>query len=187
MVECYSPVFVRGLCRPHYNKWYQGSLRGRDVGYAPAANTNDRTLLTRIFDYTEKNSGVYFLNTECWRWTNRLNGHGYGVLTYKGKTQLAHRAVWEAIKGPVPSGLECDHLCRNRWCVNPEHIELISHRENVLRGNSVVAANAKKTQCKNGHEFSPENTAKDVRGGRVCKTCRHLYYKANYQPRRSSL
>lgn len=85
----------------------------------------------------------------------------------------SHRFAYELLVGPVPEGMQLDHLCRNRWCCNPEHLELVTPRENTLRGVGPSAVNAVKTHCKNGHEFTPENTRVDQRTGeRGCWTCR---------------
>jgi hypothetical protein len=86
--------------------------------------------------------------------------------------QYAHRAVYEMEVGPIADGLEIDHLCRNRGCVNPAHLEPVTHKENVLRGATVPGLNAVKTHCLRGHEFDEENTRHIARNGRrVCRAC----------------
>lgn len=118
----------------------------------------------------------------CWLWTGTpRKGSGYGQL-HAGVvgTVGAHRAVWETFVEPLDRGLELDHLCRNRACVNPDHLEPVTHRVNMLRSPVVpAAANALKTHCKNGHEFTPENTGKQYgpRGGRLCLTCKRDYQR----------
>ena len=110
--------------------------------------------------------------TGCWLWTARVNRHGYGVLSIGSKRDaskrmaLAHRVAYELHVGPIPEGLTIDHLCRTPACVNPDHLEAVTQRENVLRGMSIPALNHKKTHCKNGHEFSPRSN-----GTRRCKVC----------------
>ena len=82
----------------------------------------------------------------CWQWTAALDREGYGRFHWLGQNGLAHRIAYEMLIGPMPAGLEPDHLCRNRACVNPLHIEPVTHRENTLRGNSPVAINARRRQ-----------------------------------------
>lgn len=95
------------------------------------------------------------------------NLNGYYRLTLNGKRVYAHRWTWEQANGPVPAGLVLDHLCRNRWCCNPAHLEPVTNAENILRGESPPARNAKKLRCPEGHEYV---TASD--GTRQCPTCR---------------
>ncbi len=111
----------------------------------------------------------------CWRWTGPTRG-GYGYIKYGGKIQSTHRLAYELWAGPVPEGLDLDHLCRNRACFNPEHLDPVTHRENALRGVSMVAENARKTHCKHGHEFTPENIVPVGGGqpGRKCRACRDI-------------
>lgn len=123
----------------------------------------------------------------CWYWTGALFTQGYRqVCTPPFRNKKAHRVIYELIKGPVPEGLWLDHLCRKRNCVNPNHLEPVTHRENTLRGVGISALNAKKTHCVAGHEFTAENTYertanKDGVRGRGCREChrrRSLAYLA---------
>ena len=110
----------------------------------------------------------------CWFWKGPLHS-GYGKLGSNNMGVLAHRFSYELLIGPIPKGLEIDHLCRNKSCVNPEHLEPVTHRENTRRGNT-GAHNAMKTHCKHGHEFSKENTVYQTCGSnlmRRCRTCRN--------------
>jgi len=106
-------------------------------------------------------------DTPCMYLLNLPTKSGY---VHMSRGRLAHRAVYEALVGPIPKGLSLDHLCRNRACVNPEHLEPVSLVENVMRGVSPHAVNARKTHCAHGHAFTAENTYM-VRGERVCRAC----------------
>lgn len=106
----------------------------------------------------------------CWLWTGGQKGAGYGRFSFKSEDILAHRFSYELFKGEIPIELEIDHLCRVRNCVNPDHLEAVTRKVNVLRGDSFSATNSKKTHCKQGHEFTPENTYQYSKQ-RKCKTC----------------
>lgn len=112
--------------------------------------------------------------TGCWLWTAKTLPGGYGCIgegRTGGRTLLAHRVSYELHVGPIPDGLSLDHLCRTRNCVNPEHLEAVTMQENTLRGDTLPAANAAKTHCARGHEFTPENTYRTRRGSRACREC----------------
>ena len=112
----------------------------------------------------------------CWEWTGRRTNQGYGCIGVyvdgKQKFKLAHRVSYETFRGPIPDGLQLDHLCRVRYCVNPDHLEPVTGSENVQRSPLTLAhINAKKTHCVNGHEYTPENTGRDAKGYRYCRAC----------------
>lgn len=112
----------------------------------------------------------------CWVWGGCCT-RGYGVITVGStkdnsrRTRRVHRLVYELLVGPIPAGLELDHLCRVRGCANPAHLEAVTHRENVLRGEGLPARNAVKTHCPQGHRYTADNTYLTCRGGRMCRTC----------------
>lgn len=104
----------------------------------------------------------------CWSWVGAKNPAGYGTL---GRRGLAHRWAYKRLVAPIPQGLEPDHLCRNPGCVNPFHLEWVTHLENIRRGESPWAVNRRKTHCSKGHEYTPENTRVNKQGWRSCRTC----------------
>lgn len=110
--------------------------------------------------------------TQCWNWILSLDKDGYGVTNLKGKTFKAHRLYYQLFKGQLIKGMVIDHICRNRKCVNPEHLRQVSPRTNVFENSEALAfKNKQKTHCKNGHEYSVENTRITPAKGRVCRTC----------------
>lgn len=110
----------------------------------------------------------------CWEWIGCIDTSGYGRLSWQKRLQLAHRVMYELRKGPIPAGLTLDHLCRNPSCVNPEHLEPVTHRENVLRGAGATAKHARQTHCVRGHELVGHNLIIESYGGRRCRECKRI-------------
>lgn len=113
-------------------------------------------------------------NTGCWLWMRSADSSGYGTLNLGGRTASAHRVAYEALRGPIPEGLQIDHLCHTRPCVNPYHMEPVTRRENVLRGYRSRREPKRYAACRRGHPLTPENVyvfAGD--GHRTCATCRN--------------
>lgn len=110
----------------------------------------------------------------CWPWTGSLNAKGYASVHYKGRKRPAHRVVYVLLVGPIPTGFDIDHVrdrgCRLRSCMNPEHMEPVTHRENLLRGDTITARNAQATHCPHGHRYDASNTGHNS-GKRRCLTC----------------
>lgn len=106
----------------------------------------------------------------CWRWMAAVDDKGYGRVGFEGAVRLAHRVVYALFRGPIPDGFTLDHLCRNRACVNPAHLEPVTSRENTVRGMGPTAINTRKTQCPRGHTDYVARTSEP--GKRKCRTCR---------------
>ena len=110
--------------------------------------------------------------TGCWNWTAGRIWNGYGQFWLAGKKHYAHRVAYELLRGEIPEGLQIDHLCRNRACANPDHLEPVTCKENLLRGETFQAANAAKTHCPQGHPYSGDNLYVYPDGRRGCRTCK---------------
>lgn len=148
------------MCKRHYRRWQK---YGDPV--APKQPMQRRDPYERWLKFVQKVDGG------CWLWTGNTNNAGYGVFWFNDRTGLAHRWSYEHHKGPL-GRLHVDHLCRTRLCVNPDHLEAVTARENLLRGETKAAANALKTHCPQGHPYDEVNTYRDKKGRRGCQTCR---------------
>jgi hypothetical protein len=123
-----------------------------------------RPLHTRFAEHVE-------WTPTCWIWKGVREG-GYGGIYDRKQRYQAHRISYMLHVGPIPEGLVIDHLCRNTRCVNPDHLEAVTEQVNILRGLGTSSVFARKTHCKYGHEFTPENTyIHKSRNSRVCRTC----------------
>lgn len=116
---------------------------------------------------------------ECWEWQAAKDRHGYGHFFVNGKVELAHRVAYELLIGPIPEGKELDHVkergCTSRACVNPAHLEPVTHGVNLARGRGAAMLgriHGSKTHCKRGHPFDAANTYRRPGGGRQCQQCR---------------
>lgn len=122
----------------------------------------------------------------CWDWRASTDAGGYGQMRVgpRGSSRLrpAHRLAYELLVGPIPEGLDLDHLCRNRRCVNPAHLEPVTRSENLRRG----ARSALATHCPRGHAFDDENTLRTSRGHRYCRTCNREACKARHRRARGA-
>lgn len=107
----------------------------------------------------------------CWIWMGYTHKQGYGRVTVKCKVRNAHRVVYEILRGQIANNLELDHLCRVRCCVNPYHLEAVSHNENLLRGNGLMATYLRRTHCERGHLIHDNNKYFMKNGHWRCKAC----------------
>lgn len=145
--------------------------RSHPINTDVTAHGTPRLVLDRrtpFWDRVRKTDG-------CWEWIATKNAYGYGVFVRNGSLKMAHRLSYEELVGPIPEGMQIDHLCRNPACINPAHLEAVTQRVNLLRGVGISARNAARTHCPQGHIYSDENTylRKTSSGGpaRFCKIC----------------
>jgi hypothetical protein len=143
---------------------------------------------------------AYEPNTGCWLWTSATFRHGYGQFTVDNVTRIAHRFSYELYVGPIPAGKVIDHLCKTPACVNPAHLEPVTQRENVRRGESFIFHQTPPTYCARGHSYDDENTCVRSNGERRCKRCLRAdrekwrvahpelmrFYNRNYEARRKA-
>lgn len=165
---CENLTLARGWCPKHYARW--------------KTHGDPEKILPRAGGRKVQAPGVLFwekvdASGDCWEWLGAKRPNGYGVFGTQGKNEGAHRFAWENLVGKIPDGLVIDHLCKNRGCVNPDHLEPVTYSENNIRGAGPFLSRIRRavTHCKYGHEFTEENTYVSTWQGstkRVCKQCR---------------
>lgn len=167
--SCERKHYGKGFCRAHYDRLRSN---GDPASNVPIKNQN-RSPLERFFEFT-KDIG----KDECWAWSGAHNSDGYGSFTLNGSTIGAHRAAYILLIGPIMQDLELDHLCRNHGCVNPWHLEAVTHSVNIQRGISHITMKAKwkkiradRKTCIHGHAWIPENIYEDKIGRCYCRIC----------------
>lgn len=122
-------------------------------------------------------------DTSCWIWQG--SGVRYGALRVDGRMRLAHRVSYETFVGPIPDGLELDHLCRTPKCINPAHLEAVEGAENNRRSTSPTALNAAKTHCPKGHPYAGDNLVIKTNGRRRCLACHRASVVASHRRARA--
>lgn len=178
---CEKDSRALGLCHMHHRR-------------LKAHGTTDIQLFTRpenpldrFWRKVDKSGPVPPLRPDlgnCWVWTGSRGKRGYASYRMgKGApNKRVHRISYELLVGEIPDEYVVDHLCKIRFCVNPDHLEAVSNRENILRSDSPSARNARKTHCIRGHEFSPSNTGIRNDGSRYCKACVRLKDNVEWEP-----
>lgn len=133
---------------------------------------SNKLAIERLFDGIDKTSRQWN-GTPCWIWTGSLS-RGYGQIMARGESKhpiITHILMWRHHRGDVPNGLQLDHLCRNRACCNPEHLEAVTSRINTLRGQAPCIVIHRTEVCKHGHDCAVGGWYKIKTGGRRCATC----------------
>jgi len=159
---CPHQAKTKGFCNPHYQRLWRTGTVNAETPIMPRIIGDDDARFWSKVNKTET----------CWEWLPPTM-KGYGIFRLSKRNILAHRFSFELSGKIIPLGLQLDHLCRNRRCVRPEHLEVVTNRENSLRGESLNAQNARKTTCKRGHPFDDVNTYRMPNGNRNCRICRH--------------
>lgn len=185
---CHRSSRAKGWCQVHYMLWYR-------TGDPLSDRKRPRGTALERFELLVNKEGPVKKHElgPCWIWTGKPDLRGYGrIANDAGTYDMAHRWAYKQFVGPIPEGLVLDHLCVNPPCVNPAHLEPVTHRVNILDRGVTNAAhiNAEKTHCIKGHEFSPENTYMVFVTGRgetrLCKICqreRSARYRAGLKVR----
>lgn len=182
---CEHPHKARGWCRGHWERWRKTGDPEPDI---PLRLKPRGTLERRFWAKVDKDGPLLRPDLgACWIWLAYINPNGYAQIGRggaRGGNMLGHRLAYELLVGPVPEGLDLDHLCRNRACVNPEHLEPVTRRENLLRGETLPADQVKRTHCKHGHPYDETNTA--IHGGkRYCRACQRRSNREQYLKRKA--
>ena len=167
-----APAAVRGYKKGEPYRYLHGH-RPWTVEQKTKMSHFHGTPLERFEGKVNKNGPVVKAELgPCWLWMGAMDkSTGYGAMGFYGKTERTHIVAFKLFKGDIPYGLEIDHLCRIRLCVNPDHLDAVTQQVNLMRGMGPAAVNARKTHCKNGHEFTGENTYHLSNGSRCCRAC----------------
>lgn len=169
---CGNKMIARGMCRAHYSTWWRRNA-DETTKYPPAIERwRDRYIV-------EPNG--------CWRWTGTFGSQGYGQISDSGKKHHAHRFGYIFFKND-PGDAVLDHLCRNRWCVNPDHLEPVTIAENFRRGDTTHLGRAlrERTVCVNGHPLTEDNVYRTKDGFRKCRACMRTRALKSYYAKRQA-
>jgi hypothetical protein len=180
---CELSQYAKGFCVVHYARWKKWG--DPQITYGHHLPTEQR-----FWSKVNKRGPMPPQSVApglCWEWTGAKTTGGYGQFWVKPRKVVAHRFAYEQLVGKIPDSLQLDHLCRNRACVNPKHLEPVTQQVNILRGFSIATANRLKTHCPKGHPYSAENTyIHPKNNGRICRTCARVRARTNYEKRKAA-
>jgi hypothetical protein len=172
--NCDRPARRKSVCDMHNHRLRQGTPLDQAVGRALPTD-----IAIRLWAKVKVADAL-----DCWEWIASLNSEGYGQIYHQGRPHRAHRIAYELLIADIPEGLTIDHLCRNRRCVNPWHMEPVPLSVNSSRA-SVGRTYTLKTECNNGHPYSDDNVRIDPVGHRRCRQCERRSALAAYYRRKA--
>lgn len=177
--SCDRKHYAKSYCQKHYERWrrWGDPTVVKPTPYADWSNANPEQRRTRLL-----NKIIHDQATGCWVWQGTKSAAGYGQMVVVGSRKYTHRIAYELYVGPIPVGLELDHLCSNRDCCNPEHLEPVTHAVNVARGERPT-----KTHCVHGHSLSGYNLVITKYGHRLCRQCGLDWHKRKRDADRAAM
>lgn len=182
VLTVHQPSLDAVTCPGYQRHWFtEYGAPGSRLDHCARCGVAERdVIVARFWSYVDA-EGL------CWIWTGRRRATGYGSFTDRrgGTTHAAHRFAYELLVGPIPDGMELDHLCRVRPCVNPDHVEVVTPAENKRRGFGVNRTARERTHCPQGHPYSDDNIVRTVKGWRRCRRCRTEQSERAYARRKA--
>jgi hypothetical protein len=187
-----NTVVRRGkrICKPCGREKTKRYVDRRRASGNPIKKTTDRRYVRPVSeaDIERLKGRVLVDDRGCWIWQGSINvGNGYGYARAGGQVRIVHRVLYEAANGPVQEGLVLDHLCRVRACCNPSHLEPVTQRVNLERGDSPAWRAHRIRRCQRGHEMTPANIRRKPGGRQECRACGEAMRRARTARQRQAV